>query len=217
MEIPKKFQNDDGTLNADSIIKSYSELEKKIGGMVTVPMENSEPEVREKFLRAAGVPDDISEYPANPLFDDDAIREKFKSAGLNKAQVEKIYEIANEYLQPALADIFAKRYEEEAIGELKNFFGGEDKMRAAISDIAAFGEKFLPADTFQSLSASPAGIRSIYAMMQSMEPSVETGKSAADAASESDLREMMKDPKYWRDHDAEYIRKIETGFKKLYA
>jgi hypothetical protein len=31
------------------------------------------------------------------------------------------------------------------------------------------------------------------------------------------LRNMMRDPKYWRDHDEEYIRKIENGFKKLYS
>ena len=217
MEIPKKFQNDDGTLNAESLIKSYSELEKKIGTMVTVPAENSDPESREKFLRATGVPADISEYPANPFFDDDAIRSKFKEAGLNKTQVEKIYEIANEFLQQALSDIFNRKYEEESFAELKNFFGEEEKMQRALFEIAAFGEKFLPNDTFQSLSSSPAGIRSIYAMMQSMEPTVETGKGSADSLSENDLRAMMKDPKYWRDHDAEYIRKIETGFKKLYT
>lgn len=31
------------------------------------------------------------------------------------------------------------------------------------------------------------------------------------------LREMMRDPKYWRDQDQEYIRMIENGFKKLYG
>lgn len=31
------------------------------------------------------------------------------------------------------------------------------------------------------------------------------------------LREMMRDPKYWRDQDADYVKLIENGFKKLYA
>ena len=35
--------------------------------------------------------------------------------------------------------------------------------------------------------------------------------------SDDDLRRMMRDPKYWRDADPEYIRKIENGFKKLYS
>lgn len=32
-----------------------------------------------------------------------------------------------------------------------------------------------------------------------------------------ELREMMKDPKYWRDQEPEYVRKVENGFKKLYG
>lgn len=31
------------------------------------------------------------------------------------------------------------------------------------------------------------------------------------------LREMMRDPKYWRDHAPDYVKLIENGFKKLYA
>ena len=46
---------------------------------------------------------------------------------------------------------------------------------------------------------------------------VETDGNAPEKLSDSDLRNMMRDPKYWRDHDAEYIRKIENGFKKLYS
>lgn len=30
MQIPEKFQNNDGTLNSEALMKSYSELEKKL-------------------------------------------------------------------------------------------------------------------------------------------------------------------------------------------
>ena len=40
-KIPEKFLNQDGTLNSESLIKSYTELEKKIGTMISVPNENS--------------------------------------------------------------------------------------------------------------------------------------------------------------------------------
>lgn len=50
-----------------------------------------------------------------------------------------------------------------------------------------------------------------------MEPNVEIQNSSEKNLSENDLRRMMRDPKYWRDNDAEYIRKIENGFKKLYS
>ena len=80
-----------------------------------------------------------------------------------------------------------------------------------------FGEKFLPRDAFDALCASPQGICSVYQMMQSMEPSVQTDDADAKNLSDAELRRMMRDPKYWRDHDPEYVRKIENGFKKLYS
>lgn len=45
---------------------------------------------------------------------------------------------------------------------------------------------------------------------------VECGPAGKDLTDES-LRQLMCDPKYWRDHDLEYVRKIENGFKKLYG
>ena len=217
MQIPEKFQNDDGTLNSEALIKSYSELEKKIGTMVSVPGEDADENSREKFMRALGVPKTAAEYPSNPMFDDETIREKFFDAGLTPKQVEKIYSIAEEFLSPALSEIFSLRAQSESIATLQNFFGGEEKMKDAMQAINAFGEKFLPGDAFESLCATPQGIQSIYKMMQSMEPDVATGNHASEKLSDIELRRMMKDPKYWRDHDPEYVRKIETGFKKLYS
>ncbi len=216
-KIPEKFKNDDGTLNTDALIKSYTELEKKIGSMISVPDENADNVAREKFNRAIGVPDYISEYPTNDLFDDDSLREKFHEIGLTTHQVEKIYSIAEEFLSPVLHDLFAIQNESAAINEMKKIFGGTEKMYEALRAINAFGEKFLPIEAFDALCATPQGIQSVYKMMQSMEPSVNTDKSSDENLTDSDLRRMMRDPKYWRDNDTEYIRKIENGFKKLYS
>ena len=90
-------------------------------------------------------------------------------------------------------------------------------MNDALRAINAFGEKFLPHDAFAELCATPQGIQSIYKMMQSMEPDVQTDKNETQNLTDRDLRRMMRDPKYWRDNDTEYIRKIENGFKKLYS
>ena len=67
------------------------------------------------------------------------------------------------------------------------------------------------------MCATPQGIRAVYAMMQSMEPSIETDDGASKNLTDDMLRRMMRDPKYWRDQDPEYVRKIENGFKKLYS
>ena len=215
--IPEKFLNQDGTLNSESLIKSYTELEKKIGTMISVPNENSDDEAKRKFNRAIGVPERASEYPKNDLYDDENLREQFLQIGLTKTQVEKIYNIANEYLSPIISELFSVQDESVAINELKNFFGGVDKMNDALRAINVFGERFLPRDAFDALCATPQGIQSVYKMMQSMEPDVKTDKNETQNLTDSDLRRMMRDPKYWRDNDVEYIRKIENGFKKLYS
>ncbi len=215
--IPEKFRNDDGTLNTDVLMRSYNELEKKIGTMISVPNEKSDDASRQKFNRAIGVPEDASEYPVNELYDDEKLRQKFFEIGLTKTQVEKIYDIANEFLSPVISDLFSVRDQSSAMNELKNFFGGKEKMLDALRAINTFGKQFLPQDAFNELCATPQGIQSVYKMMQSMEPTVKTDKNEKEILSDSDLRRMMRNPKYWRDGDAEYIRKIENGFKKLYS
>ncbi len=216
-KIPEKFLNEDGTLNSDALIKSYCELEKKIGTMVSVPTNDADADARAKFNRAIGVPENSDAYPKNELFDDEQLREKFLEIGLTSSQVEKIYEIANEFLAPTLSEIFAAQNEAAATAELKNFFGSNEKMRDALLAIQTFGEKFLPVDAFDSMCSTPQGIQGLYRMMQSMEPTVQTDKNETEILSDNDLRRMMRDPKYWRDGDAEYVRKIENGFKKLYS
>jgi hypothetical protein len=216
-QIPEKFLDENGELNTSALVKSYCELEKKMGSMVSVPNENSDESIKQKFNHAIGVPDSKDEYPKNSLFDDESVREKFHEIGLTSAQVEKIYALAEEFLQPTLKNLFELQNQTNAINELKKFFGDDEKMNNAMREINTFGERFLPKDAFDELCSTPQGIQGIYKMMQSMEPKVFTDKNATENLTDEALRDMMRDPKYWRDHDEEYIRKIENGFKKLYS
>ena len=215
--IPEKFLDENGELNTNALVKSYCELEKKMGTMISVPTQDSDEETKQKFNHAIGVPDSADEYPINDLLDDESVRNKFHEIGLTKKQVEKIYDIAENFLQPTLKNLFEMQSESNAINELKNFFGSTQKMNEAMQEINAFGEKFLPASAFEELCSTPQGIQGIYKMMQSMEPEVLTDKNVNENLTDNDLRNMMKDPKYWRDQDPEYVRKIENGFKKLYS
>ena len=216
-QVPEKFLDENGELNTSALVKSYCELEKKMGTMISVPNEDSDDTTKQKFNHAIGVPDNASEYPTNSLLDDESVREKFHEIGLTSNQVEKIYAIAEEFLQPTLQNLFQLQTQTNALNELKNFFGDEDKMNEALHEINAFGERFLPRDAFDELCSTPQGIQGIYRMMQSMEPEVLTNKNATENLTDETLRNMMRDPKYWRDHDPEYVRKIENGFKKLYS
>ena len=35
-------------------------------------------------------------------------------------------------------------------------------------------------------------------------------------ADEQTLSEMMRDPRYWRDRDAEFVARVTAGFRRLY-
>nr|MBQ0091478.1 hypothetical protein [Candidatus Enterousia merdequi] len=216
-QIPEKFLDEHGELNTSALIKSYCELEKKMSGMVTLPKDDADETAKQKFNHAIGVPDNASEYPINDLFDNESVREQFHEIGLTSKQVEKIYSIAEEFLQPTIKNLFELQNQSNAINELKNFFGSKEKMENALREINAFGERFLPADAFDELCSTPQGIQGVYKMMQTLEPDVLTDKNVSENLSDNDLRNMMRDPKYWRDHDEEYVRKIENGFKKLYS
>ncbi|MBO7042676.1 MAG: hypothetical protein J6W08_02300 [Alphaproteobacteria bacterium] len=216
-QIPEKFLDDKGELNTSALVKSYCELEKKMSNMVTLPNDDSDDATKQKFNRAIGVPDNASDYPINPLLEDESVREKFHEIGLTSKQVEQIYAIAEEFLQPTLKNLFQLQKQTSAINELKNFFGDDEKMNEALREINAFGERFLPKDAFEELCSTPQGIQGMYRMMQSLEPDVLTNKNTTENLTDDVLRNMMRDPKYWRDHDEEYVRKIENGFKKLYS
>lgn len=56
------------------------------------------------------------------------------------------------------------------------------------------------------------GIRAVFAQAMIREKQEEKSE-----LSDEKLREMMRDPKYWRDQDPQYVRMIENGFKKLYG
>ena len=114
-KIPEKFLNKDGTLNSDALIKSYTELEKKIGTMVSVPDSVDDSDATKKFRRAIGVPETAAEYPHNDLFDDENIRQEFHKIGLTSGQVEKIYDIAQNFLSPVLSEIFSDAQEAKAV------------------------------------------------------------------------------------------------------
>jgi len=212
-KIPEKFQNEDGTLNAESLLKSYGELEKKIGTMISVPSDDADDEARNKFLRSIGVPDSPDEYPLNPLFDDaPELRQKFREIGLTKKQAESVMELAKDFLSPAIGEISGRN----SLRELSEFFGGDEKMRRIMPDLDAFAEKNLSPEIYESLASSPDGIKALYNMMKSGEPEIQAAGANDSALTDSDLRRMMRDPKYWKERDKEYIQRVESGFRKLY-
>jgi len=42
------------------------------------------------------------------------------------------------------------------------------------------------------------------------------GMSSGAPETEESLRAMMRDPKYWRDHDPAVVQRVRRGFQRLY-
>ena len=81
-----------------------------------------------------------------------------------------------------------------------------------------WAEKNVPPEIYQSLNSSFYGVIALYNMMTSNEPKVmaKSGETQ-EVITEKKLKEMMQDPKYWRDGDKDFIKKVDDGFKFLYG
>ena len=44
-----------------------------------------------------------------------------------------------------------------------------------------------------------------------------TGQVPATAANEGDLRRIIRDPRYWRDHDPDLVNRVQSGYQRLYS
>ncbi len=40
---------------------------------------------------------------------------------------------------------------------------------------------------------------------------------AGDGVTEADLTAMMRDPRYWRDREPEFVRRVKDGFGRLFG
>jgi hypothetical protein len=148
---------------------------------------------------------------------DESISERLREAGLTPEQVELVYSLASEVLKPAVARIAEHYRAERELERLEEYFGGEERFDEISRQLLSWGGNNMPADVFESLSTTCQGVIAMYNMMQSSEPMVANIAGAVPGAlSEAKLRDMMRDPRYWRDNDRDFIKSVGDGFKKLY-
>ncbi|MCL2439717.1 MAG: hypothetical protein FWD15_04375, partial [Alphaproteobacteria bacterium] len=129
-----------------------------------------------------------------------------------------VYSMAEETFLPAMAKVAEKFRAARELEKLENYFGGEARFDEIARQISAWANKNIDAATFETLSTTYTGVISLYNMMKNGEPALLGSRVANDDhVSEEKLRKMMRDPKYWRDNDEAFIKKIDEGFKNLYA
>ncbi len=202
--IPDKFKDPQtGELKVDSLLTSYSELEKRLSRTPSVPKS----------------PDDYCVNCDHGYFGiDQEMNKRLHEKGFTNEQVQVVYDLAAEKMIPLVFQMAADHNAEREVEKLLNHFGGEEKWREVSRQLLAFGQKNLPADVLEALSSSFEGVLSLYRMMKAEEPGMSrTSEPAGAKQGELELQSMMRDPKYWRDQDPSFVAKVTEGFHKLYG
>ena len=203
--IPDKFKNaETGAIRLDALVNSYGELEKKMS---------------EKATHSA--PASPEEYCVNcdhGMFEPDTeINKRLHAKGMSQEQVQEVYDLAAEKMVPMVKQIAGDFSADHEVEKLINHFGGADQWKEVSRQLLAFGQRNLPADVFENLSSSFDGMIALYKMMQSEEPTMKKRTSNPSHTGTEDLQSMIRDPKYWRDKDPAFVKKVTDGFKNMYG
>lgn len=202
--VPDKFKDPEtGELRTEALAKSYGELEKKLSNMPSAPK----------------TPEDYKVDCSHGLFQPDVnINKALHEKGFTQDQVQFVYDLAAETMVPMIIDMSADYQADRELEKLVDKFGGEEKWKEVSHQLLGFGKKNLPADVLDTLASSYEGVMALFRMMKGEEPSISTGADTASVSGgEMELQAMMRDPKYWRDQDPSFIKKVTEGFQKVYG
>jgi len=103
----------------------------------------------------------------------------------------------------------------EQTRRLEEHFVSEQRWREVALQIDIWAKKTLPPRITEALSTT---MECILAMHRCM---VQSGFQLLPPLppppiSETELKQMMRDPRYWRDQDPEFVERVRAGFRKLY-
>ena len=207
--LPEKYST------GEDLAKAYKELESKLGtkeeDIRSKIIEEIQTEAFSERPESAGdyqLPDSIDQESSvdNELLQwwaEHSFENGFSQEEFNKGIEMYAQAVGNS--QPDLDSEAAK------LGENAN-----DRIQAA----SMFADKFFPAEAIPAIERmceSHEGILALETIMEAMKD----GSFAAEAQptagqSEADLREMMNDPRYWKDRDPQFIKQVTEGFQGLY-
>ncbi len=219
--LPEKFwDKETETTRLEAMSKSYKELEKRFSQTVQVPKGELKSEEKLELLKLLGRPETAEEYAPklSKIELDNEANQAMHEAGFTHEQVQIVYDLAEKKLVPQLEN--AKNAGDEIREQmlLKEYFGSEKNVEAVAKQVLSFAEKSFPNELAEQLCQNAKGVIGVYEMMQSSREKSTLAGDGEDMQSLSNqsLRKMMKNPKYWRDQNPEFINKVKNGFAELY-
>jgi hypothetical protein len=207
--LPEKYNT------GEDLAKAYKELESKLGtkeeDIRSKIIEEIQTEAFSERPESSGdyqLPDIVNEEMAvdNELLKwwaDHSYENGFSQEEFNKGI--EMYAQAIGSQEPDLDAEAAK------LGDNAN-----DRIQAA----SMFANKFFPAEAIpavERMCESHEGILALEAVMEAMKDGSFTAETQPSAGqSEADLREMMNDPRYYKDRDPHFVKQVTEGFQALY-
>ena len=221
--VPDKFWDAErGEIRLEALLKSYAELERRLTRSLPLPADAEDEAAVRRLREALGWPEDPEGYeitPAHPALEvDPELNRRLHEAGFTREQAQLVYDLAAERLLPAI-DAVAENFRAEQERErLVRHFGGEEVFETVARQLKSWAEAHLEPEVYESLAGSYRGVLALHRMMQAEEPDVigESGSGGA-GLGEDQLYEMMRDPRYWRDRDPEFVARVTEGFRRLYG
>lgn len=219
-DVPEKFWDaDSGQVRVDALLKSYRELERRLSQRAAPPAPDAPEEERRRWREMLGIPE-TPDYPITPKHElvgpDPEVNRLLHEAGFTPAQVQLVYDLAAERLLPLIAEAAEQFEADRQLERLRDHFGGEDRFRRVAAQIKAWGAAHLPPGMMDALSATAEGVIAMERMMAGQEPALKRAtEEPAGPTDEAELRRMMRDPRYWRTREPEFVKRVSEGFRKL--
>jgi hypothetical protein len=210
-----------GTPSVERLVEAYLQLERRAGELLPRPSGPDDEAARERLLEALGRPASPDGYELQatderlPL--DPELNARLHAAGFTSSQAQLVYDLAAEHMTRLADDVVAEAVALHEQRRLVERFGGERGWAEVARQLKAWGGSHLEPATFDALARSHDGILAMHQMMRASEPSVLDGGAAAAELDESALAEMVRDPRYWRDRDPDFVAQVSAGFRKFYG
>jgi len=206
--LPEKYKS------PEDLAKAYKELETKLGSKDADLRKSIKEEVAKE--RLANRPKTPGEYsiPKDVQADSELVGWWAETAfenGFSQDQFEAGIETYRKSIEGSGPDFE---------GEIKKL-GENSKDR--ITAASSFAQTFFPADALPAIERmceKADGIIALEAIMNATKGASFSGSgTTVGRLTDSDLKEMMRDPKYHspRDRDPDFVKKVNDGFKQLYG
>jgi hypothetical protein len=213
--LPEKFWDDDVGVRAEPLAKSFTELE----GKLRTKHDDLKNEVIADMKAAApeeyvfNQPDDLKIPEGVELdmtADDPMVSWFFDFAKEHGMSQETVDSAIKQYMETELAGMPDINAEIEKLGD-----HGQDRvlrvhnwMSSKLSDEEV--------SALDPLMTSAASIEALEKLMKSAGPSDFDSENVGDALTLDELKSMQNDPRYYREKDPAFIKKVTDGYDRLY-